>query len=101
MIVLKENKPYFTKNRHCKRIIRAFKESDSDILTTLEIYSLLLDQTNAAGGRLVTHPSMPQVTNNLCKFPFFKKVGIVMGMSKVGNRMKVARWQLTELGEEE
>tara|TARA_R110001592_G_scaffold122066_1_gene328472 strand:+ start:883 stop:1179 length:297 start_codon:yes stop_codon:yes gene_type:complete len=98
---MKENKVYWNKNNTCKRIIKAFRQSEKKQLSTHQIYTILLEQKNSYGGKLRTCPSRHSLAQTLSKFPYFSKAGITSETSIGNNGMKVCVWKLSALGEEE
>ena len=92
-----ENRVYFNINNICKRIFRAFEESDEKLLTTQEIINALCDQRTKTGKLYSNEFSKGTITQTLNKYPYFIKMGLRTVKSITGNTMKVNTWSLTEV----
>ena len=95
---MKENRAYFNKNRICKRIIRAFNESENECLTSQEVFSLLLDQTTKKGTKFTITYTKQNIAQTLNKYPFFEKSGVTKSKSMANNSMTVCCWRLSHMG---
>ena len=91
-----ENRLYFNKNRICKRIIRAFKESKEDCLTFQEIENILFEQRTSTGKLFTNNFTTQTISQTLNKYPFFEKIGTKMVKTVVGDKVKVNCWAIIE-----
>ena len=92
-----ENRIYFIKNNTCKRIFKAFNESEEKSLTTQEIINALFMQRSSTGKPLINRFTTQTITQTLNKYPFFVKTGTKKIKSVMGNSMKVNTWSLAEV----
>ena len=91
-----ENRLYFNRNKICRRIFRAFRESNEETLTTQEIINALFEQKTATGKPFINRFTKQTITQTLNKYPFFLKTGTKTVKSIAGNTMNVNCWAIVE-----
>jgi len=91
---MKENRVYWNSNT-CKRIIKAFDQSDELVLSTQQIHSIMMEQRNTYGAKLKSCPTRQSVAQTLNKYPFFEKAGMSREKSIGGNGMNVCLWRIS------
>ena len=92
---MKENKPYFKKDRNIMRIIRVFQEH-GDGLSTNDVMLHLNNQITLSGSRYLKQPKKGTVCQLLSKYPYFERMGTALEGSLSTKSMKVALWRLRE-----
>ena len=93
---MKENRNYYPKGNTVNRIIRVFNEH-GDTLSTNEIYTLMMNQTQLRGGKNYRkNPSKGTLAQILSKYPYFVKKGYTDERTIQGSRMRISVWSLTE-----
>ena len=91
---MKENKLYFKKGRHINRIIRVFNEH-GDGLSTMDIMNFLNEQTDCKGSPYANQPAKGKVSQYLCKYPYFERMG-TRKQPYINGSSTVAIWKLAE-----
>tara|TARA_R100001015_G_C4628590_1_gene188807 strand:+ start:1564 stop:1851 length:288 start_codon:yes stop_codon:yes gene_type:complete len=92
---MKENRPYYKRDRHINRLIRVFNEHGND-LSTNQIMDHLSNQRSVTGLLYTNQPHKGKVAQYLSKYPYFERVGTSIEKSIANNKMRVAVWKLAE-----